>query len=136
MLQLKDRDPDTRGWTEGEVDDAIKNTDIVAMSAPLFVAYLYQAAGIFAIVPVDDAWNFVETWVVRGNRHIVIDIHNVIHILGCKLWLLVLRVALGKLALTQLLAAFFEDSEVKYILDEKNKPPLAELACLRKLFFY
>ncbi len=115
-----------------ELQKAADETDIMALCAPLVASFVFHSGGVLTttLLAHRKLWPFVDAWLSRGNGHIINK--RLVTVLDQKFWVLALRAALGRLQVEEILPAFFDDNEVKDILD--IEPSSAELNCLGNLF--
>jgi hypothetical protein len=120
-------------WTQEDRDRAVQNTDILSLAATVMAACIFHSGGVLTTTPVAGRklWPYIEAWFCGGNPHIVIETYC-LPLIDHKFWLILLRAALGRLPLNEIMPTYFRDVQVKEILDKKPSPE--ELQCLSNLF--
>ncbi|KAJ7821737.1 hypothetical protein B0H13DRAFT_1920557 [Mycena leptocephala] len=121
----------TDDWTQEDRDRAVQNTDILSLAATVLAACIFHSGGVLTTTPIAgrNLWPFIEAWFCGGNPHIVTETYCLTPI-DHKLWLILLRAALGRLPLNEIMPTYFRDVQVKQILD--NEPSPVELQCLER----
>ncbi|KAJ7026465.1 hypothetical protein C8F04DRAFT_1268106 [Mycena alexandri] len=120
----------TPEWSDAEIENAIEETRILELCSPIFMACLFYSPGILTKTGITDhtPWPFADSWMCRGNLHLLDDANTNLISIDRTFWILLLRAALGKISLDQIVPSFFNDLNVSRILE--TCPTSAEMSCL------